>query len=323
MRKSFRLLISSCLFLTNIYSHTLDIPPTDSSIALQYELPTGTYHKYCRNVYSQNGEDGILEQLLKELSITRGVFCEFGAADGLFSSNTYNLIENHSFSGMAIELNPSLYQKCVSNYRPFPNVQVFQGAVDYRDKNNDLNAWLERGNLPYDLDVLSIDIDSDDYYVWQGLTKFSPKIVIIETNSYRDPIFEELPNSASQEYTIDLLKAWCPIRVAMGSSFISILQLGLMKGYIPVAFTGNLTFVRKDLVYKLREFPYKISSDPYDYVTLYTHLAFWNNQWFTNTGLILNVAIRDYYLQFKKKHIDIQWINMRMKEILENINVVY
>lgn len=301
----------------------LDFMPTDAAFEYQFELPHGTYHMYCKNIYSQNGEDGILEQILKELEINNGSFCEFGASDGIYSSNTYNLIKNHNFWGISIELDKFLAQKCAENYKQFSNVQVFCGAVLYDDPNNDLNAWLKRGNLPYDLDVLSIDIDYNDYYVWEHLTEFSPKIVIIETNPYRDPIHEELPGSPSHEYMIDPLAEWYAARIAIGCSFISAINLGLKKNYVPIAYTGNITFVRKDLVHKLKEFPYKISDNPYDYITLYTHLALWGNKWKTNTGLILNVAIRDYYLKFKRKDIDPAWLQIRINEILHNINILF
>jgi hypothetical protein len=305
------------------YATGLDIVPTDHSLAYGFDIPNHTYHTYARNIYSQNGEDGILEQLLKELGITEGTFCEFGASDGISSSNTYNLITRRNFSGIAIELDRSLYEKCVANYKPYPRVQVFHGAVLYNNPNYDLNAWLKKGNLPFDFDVLSVDIDGDDYYVWEKLTEFNPKIVIFETNSYRDPIYEELPGRPSHEYNIDLLQQWYPLRVASGCSFIAAVRLGLKKGYIPVAYTGNITFVRKDLVHNLKEFPYKISEDPYDYVTLYTHLSLWGNRWMTCTGLILNVALRDYYLMFKRKHIDIEWLKVRMRQIINNENVIF
>ena len=288
-----------------------------------FDLPNNTYHQYCKNIYSQNGEDGILEQLLKELGIKIGTFCEFGASDGIISSNTYNLIENYNFSGIAIEPNYNAYSKCVQNYKKFPNVRVFDGAVLYNDVRNDLNAWLKKGDLPYDLDVLSIDIDSDDYYVWERLTSFSPKIVILETNPYRDPIYEELPGHPSSEYNIDILRQWNPIKIAIGCSFIAAVSLGLEKGYIPVSYTGNIIFVRKDLIHNLKEFPYKVSDDPYDYVNLYTHLVLWGNKWFTNTGLMLNTAIRDYYLTFKKKYIDIDWLRGRIDQISKNDNIVF
>ena len=212
----------------------------------------------------------------------------------------------------------------MENYKLFPHVQVFYGAVLYDDKNNDLNAWLKKGNLPCDLDVLSIDIDGDDYFVWKNLTEFFPKIVIIEINPYRDPIYEELPGNPSNEYNVDLLKQWYPARIAVGCSFISAVKLGLKKGYIPVAFTGgNIIFIRKDLIHNLKEFPYKISEDPYDYITLYNHLILLGNKWMTNTGLILNVAIRDYYLKFKRKRIDGDWLNAKMRQILNNDNVIF
>ena len=178
--------------------------------------------------------------------------------------------------------------------------------------------------MPYDLDILSIDIDCDDYYIlfWEKLTEFSPKIVIIETNPYRDPIIEELPSAPQKEYRIDPLREWFAEKWAQVLVLLNS-ATNITKGYIPVSYTGNLTFVRQDLVHNLKEFPYKISQDPYDYLTLYTHLALWDNQWYTNTALILNVAIRDHYLQFKEKQFDFDWVNARMNEILRNENVVY
>ena len=317
-------LIAVAMFISSYsYPATLEFKLTDPGFEYEFGLPSNTYHKYCRNIYSQNGEDGILEQILKELEIENGSFCEFGASDGIASSNTYNLIKSYQFSGMAIESDELCYQQCVENYKSFPNVQVFQGRVLYDDKNQDLNAWLNRGNLQHDFDLLSIDIDCDDYYVWENLTEFEPKIVIVETNSYRDPIYDELPRKRSNEYNLDLLNQWDQSRVACGCSFISAVKLGLKKGYIPIAYTGNLTFVRKDLIHKLKEFPYKISDDPYDYITLYTHLALWRNKWYTNTVLILNAAIRDYYLKFSVKNIDLDWLNLRMREITRNNNVVF
>lgn len=311
-----RLIVLFCLlFHTTYAAGQLDGSISDHTYEFKHPLPSNTYHKYCRGTYAQNGEDGILEQLLKELGVEAGTFCEFGAWDGVNGSNTFNLMINHKFSGMAIEADQARSQQCVGNYRSFPNVQVYNGLVLYNDKNNDLNAWLKRGNLPRDLDVLSIDIDGDDYYVWENLTDYAPKIVIFEINTYRDPVFDELPGAPSKEYNIDPLAQWHPGRIAAGCSFISGVKLGLKKGYIPVASTGNLIFVRKDLVSQLIEFPYILSEDPYDYIPLYDSMVLWSNKWYTNSGLILNKAIGDYYLEFRKKHIDVEWLETRMNAI--------
>ena len=297
----------------------MSISISDSPVRWTFPIPLGTYHKFCKNVNSQNGEDGILDQLLGELGIKNGgTFCEFGASDGVTSCNVLNLVKSYNFTGMLIEADEVRYKTCVENYKWSSDIKVFNGFVMYDDKNNDLDTWLERGCMDKDFDVLSIDIDGDDYYVWENMKNYTPKIVIFEVNSYRDPIFDELPKMPSKEYNIDLVRQQIPSRVALGCSFISAIKLGLKKGYIPVSFTGNLTFVRRDLVEKLKEFPYKISEDPYDYVDLYTHLSMWNNEWFTNNGLMVNTAIRDYFLLTKRKYIDIEWLHKRVYEIGNN-----
>lgn len=292
---------------------------SDNRISWRYPIPTDTYHKYCRNVYSQNGEDGILDQLLKELKIENGgTFCEFGASDGVSSCNVLHLVKSRNFTGILIEGDEQRYRKCVENYKTYPEIQVFQGFVLYNDAANNLDSWLARGNMKKDFDVLSIDIDCDDYYVWENMKNYKPKIVIFEVNSYRDPIFDELPNRPSTAYNVDLLSQQNPSRVAQGCSFISAVKLGIEKGYVPVSFTGNLIFVRRDLVDNLKEFPYKLSDDPYDYITLYTHLSMWNNEWYSNNVLIVNTAIRDYYLLTKRVFIDIDWLRNRVNEIGNN-----
>ena len=165
--------------------------------------------------------------------------------------------------------------------------------------------------FPHNFDILSIDVDSCDYDIWKGFTSHKPKIVIIEANSYRDPIFEEFNGKPNLEYE----KSGDPLdkysgRKACGTSFIPLIALGLSKGYIPISFTGNITFVDKDLIHKLKEFPYKISEDPYDYIDLYTNISLWGSgstNWSTNTGLMFNVAVRNFYKLYKKKEINYDW----------------
>ena len=73
-------------FLKNINHNNIDV---DKNL-----IPTDTYHNYCDNIYSQNGEDGIIRQLFNELNIKSGYLCEFGAHDGVSSSNSLNILEN-------------------------------------------------------------------------------------------------------------------------------------------------------------------------------------------------------------------------------------
>ena len=297
----------------------MSINISDRRIKWTHSIPKDTYHQFCKNIYSQNGEDGIIEQLIKELNIKNGTFCEFGASNGIASSNTYNLIKNYNFSGIAIEADKIRFTECVKNYKSFPNIMIYNGYVLYNHSEYNLDKWLEKGNMEKNFDILSIDIDCDDYYVWKNMKNFNPKIVIFEVNSYRDPIFDELPKKPSSQYNIDLLKQQNPGRVALGCSFISAIKLGLNKGYIPISFTGNVTFVRKDLIHNLKEFPYKLSDNPYDYIHLYSNLCMWENEWFTNNGLLVNTAIGEFYLSTQKKEINIEWLHKRVAEIKKNL----
>jgi hypothetical protein len=99
-----------------------------------------------------------------------------------------------------------------------------------------LDEILINTSIPIDFDVLSIDIDSFDYQVWQGINKFFPKIVVIEINSSFPPSERYVYGDGCQS----------------GSSFRSMLELGQSKGYTFVCHTGNMIFVRNDLVSKIQ-----------------------------------------------------------------------
>jgi hypothetical protein len=278
----------------------------DSIFAYTGKMPTNSYHKYCKNIYSQNGEDGILEQLLNELCISSGSFCEFGASDGISSSNTRNLIEQRGFYGLYIEPGNS-FSSLLENTKQFNRITCINDIVSHENSNKSLETYIDAAKLPRDFDVLSIDVDSYDYQIWEKFT-YNPKIVIIEVNSYRDPIVTELNALPQTEMNIDILKKTKPERIACGTSFLPIITLGLKKGYIPVSFTGNIIFIRKDLISFIKEFPIKISSDPYDYLYLYGNLSLWDNKWYSCGILLFNTAVRNYYLTFKKTFIDLSWI---------------
>ena len=61
------------------------------------------YFKYAKNIFSQNGDDGIIEKIFEHLKINDGVVVEFGAWDGIYLSNVYNLWKNKNFSALLIE----------------------------------------------------------------------------------------------------------------------------------------------------------------------------------------------------------------------------
>jgi len=284
----------------------------DSRIVYNGNIPKNTYHQYCKNYYSQNGEDGIIEQLLKELNITEnGYSCEFGASDGVFSSNTHYLIKNKNYNGLFIENNNALFNKLKETYSDNTKVSCYNETVT----GDNLKKFLKLSNFPSDFDLLSIDIDSYDYEIWEKFDEYTPKIVIIEANSYRDPLIEETNNKPTRDYerSVDPLNKYFKSRIAVGSSFMSLIKLGLSKNYIPVSFTGNIIFVHNSVINQIKNFPYIISNNPYDYLPLYTNLVMWDDKWYTNTLLIFNTSIRNYFLKFKNV-IGFDWVYENMIE---------
>jgi hypothetical protein len=101
---------------------------------------------------------------------------------------------------------------------------------------NSLDNILAETEIPLDYDLLSIDIDSYDYQVWKGSTKYKPKVVIIEINSGIKP--DDMTHIHKENEK-------------QGSGFGPTLALGIEKGYTLVCHTGNLIFVHNDFVSKI------------------------------------------------------------------------
>ena len=156
-----------------------------------------------KNKYSQYGEDGILEKIFKELDVSEGVFCEFGAWDGIHLSNTYALYEK-GWSGVYIEGNKKRFKDLTKNITDSSSKLVCHYVEVNGDRSLD-NLLNLSGMFSYDtaLDLLSIDIDSDDLSVFKSLKNFRPTVLVIEYNptipldvEYTNPKGENKGNSA-------------------------------------------------------------------------------------------------------------------------------
>ncbi len=175
-----------------------------------------------------------MAELNARLRIRTGEFVEFGAWDGKHLSNTYRLLEK-GWRGVYIEGDRERFEALRKNMAPFSDRVTVVNAFVSVTGENCLDRLLSDTSIRQDFDVLSIDIDSHDWQVWESLRNYWPKIVIIEINSH-------IPVGVYQVH--DGVHA-------VGSSFSSMVSLGHRKGYTPVCHTGNLIFVRNDLVGKI------------------------------------------------------------------------
>jgi hypothetical protein len=131
-----------------------------------------------RQVFSQFGEDGVIEKIFEIIEPTTKYVVEFGAYDGVTGSNARNLVVNHGWSSYMIEGDPARAKQMVAAYKDYPSV-VTQEAWVYP---GNIEILFEDAKVPKDFDLLVIDIDSNDYYVWRAIHDYRPKVVMIEAH---------------------------------------------------------------------------------------------------------------------------------------------
>lgn len=180
-----------------------------------------------RDITSQNGEDGVLEAIFDKIGVSNKWCCEFGAWDGKQFSNTYNLIAQHGWSGVLIESDPNRFSQLVTNMSGFETVTTLQAMV----QESNFETILSQTPIPKDFDLLSIDIDGEDYLVWQALESYRPRVVVIEVHSGFPPGISVVPKRGHSPH---------------GASIEPMVELAKRKGYELALHTGNAIFVLRE-----------------------------------------------------------------------------
>lgn len=199
-------------------------------------------------VFSQNGEDGIIAEIFNRIGTTNKYFIEFGVEDGLECNSTILLYKQ--WKGLWIE--GSDHHSANINTKFKDKIDAGQLTVKNQFINaENIESIFKSAGAPAEPDLLSIDIDYNDYYVWQAITNYNPRVVVIEYNAlYRPDTHFVVPYKA--ERTWDRTSYF-------GASLLALQQLADQKGYCLVGccFVGsNAFFVRKDLVGDHFEAPY-------------------------------------------------------------------
>lgn len=136
-----------------------------------------TINDHEKSVYSQNGEDGIIHFLVSQIGKDTGTFIEIGSGAGLVNCTSY-LARKLKWSGIWINNTP-LSSKVSKIVKKLKNIHFYQEQVSPRNVNSIIKKYLPSKKV----DILSIDIDGLDYWVWEAITEISPRIVVIEYNA--------------------------------------------------------------------------------------------------------------------------------------------
>jgi len=206
---------------------------------LKYSDPK-KLNKYEYNVFSQSGEDGIIEEIFKRIGVTSKFFVEFGVSNGLENCTASLLLSG--WKGKWIEGSTTFFNQIQKNFEFYISNKQLEVKSAFITAENIESLFLE-ANVPKEFDLLSIDIDGNDLWVWKAIKDYSPRVVVIECNPFYGP-------------TISWTMKYNPKHVwdrstYFGASLKALEIVGKEKGYTLVSSSimGNdAFFVRDDLV---------------------------------------------------------------------------
>lgn len=192
-------------------------------------------------VFSQWGEDGIIQFLLRHIRIENKTFVEFGVED-YAEANTRFLLTNNKWAGLVLDSDTDNIAKLKRSRTYWHyNLKAVQAFVT-KDNINDI---LKDNGVVGEIGLLSIDIDGNDYWVWRAIEVISPVIVVIEYNHRFGP---DVAVTVPYDESFDRWRQSEPL-IYFGASLKALCSLAARKGY---AFVGcnsngvNAFFVRKD-----------------------------------------------------------------------------
>ena len=245
-------------------------------IANQIMAVVDSLHNAQFKVFSQNGEDGIVQYLTNNITIKNDTFVEFGVSN-YQEANTRFLLLNNNWKGLVLDGSSE-------NINAIKNEELYwkhdlTGEQHFITKDN-INSIISGAGISGDIGLLSVDIDGNDYWVWQAIDIVQPRIVVCEYSSVfgfdlpicvpYDKKFQKANAHHSCLYFGASLPALCPLGEQKGYDFVgsdstsinaffvrsglehSLKRLSAKEGYVKSPHResrdvqGNLTFVSGD-----------------------------------------------------------------------------
>ncbi|MDP9467325.1 MAG: FkbM family methyltransferase [Chloroflexota bacterium] len=203
----------------------------------------GRLDRHGFTVYSQHGEDGILQHLIRNVAVASRTFVEFGVGN-YRQANTRFLAINDHWSGLVMDSDADSVRQ-IQTDPIFWSINV--RAVHAFVTRENIDSLLQANGLVGDIGLLSIDIDGNDYWVLEAISSVRPALMVVEYNSRFGP-----ERAVSVPYD-PAFNRWMahPSGVYFGASLRAIVNLARRKGYAFVgcnSFGVNAFFVRSDLL---------------------------------------------------------------------------
>jgi len=204
--------------------------------------PDGSLSGHELRVFSQNGEHGVIAELIRRHGAPSREFVEFGAGAG-HENNCAFLADILGWDGLFIEADFGRHAALAAKYRGTAGVRLVKARVSPAT----LERTLRDAAVQPEPDVLSIDVDGQALWLWRSLERIRPRILVIEYNS-------SLAGDQSLVQPASDAEDWDGTEY-FGASLSALEEVGREKGYV-LAYTeltgNNAFFVRADLVL---EFP--------------------------------------------------------------------
>jgi hypothetical protein len=203
----------------------------DTELPHPYDLLSERFH-----YRSQNEEDGLLLALFKRIGMTDRRCVEIGC--GLNGGNSGFLVQECGWSGLMVDADR---HKIATIKQRFAGHAVL--ANKHRITRENINGVLQMHGFTGEVDFLSIDIDGNDYWIWEALTACSPRVVALEYNWLFGP-----DKAVTIPYDPQFRLSQAATRAYRGASLAALAHLSQRKGYRLVASERvNAFFIRNDV----------------------------------------------------------------------------
>lgn len=156
-------------------------------LARRYEISPLDLTPFELKAFSQNGEDGVIQEILRRVGPGSGTFAEFGIGTGV-EGNCVFLGQVLGWQGVFLEGDARSYAGLARRYEHVPSVSVVNAYVE----PDTIDELLPSSGVDPEPAVLSIDVDGNDYYLWEALESIRPRLLVIEYNAALDPRSEQV-----------------------------------------------------------------------------------------------------------------------------------